>query len=1088
MPPPPAGGQGPERVAARPSDRRPLRVRLAGPPGTYDRGLVRAASPPAPPQAPPPTMPWQRRGAAVPGVSLHPRAVPTEWLRAWLSERRRPARRDGVPCPRPTPKPAPAAAAILPLLLPTDAEGPLCSPGLGGAAAACGPLRLWHVPCLVMALGDGREWLRPHAPTAAHLRLAPEWQVWWSLAAIASEAVGQRHVAPTLAPVADTDTVLPVWRPLLNQAERARLYRWAERLPAAALDFWTADPVEASLRLVCELVDAGVRTRLQTPLARRIWQERARAWSQGGVWLRTLATPSPRPCPVQDVGRQAIAWLADPLGTAGEPRIVLRLDEPAAEAEDEPADAGTDASPGAGEAGRWPLRIFLRPADDPGGLVPAARVWQAGDGAGILRISGGPHGATWLAARLQALRRILPELGRAAATGEDTLLLDAEAAWRFLSVTTARLQAAGVEVLVPSFWTTPPRVRLRLESVEAEGSGLFRAEALVRFSWEVAVGGRTLTTAEFEELVARRTPLCRLGSGWMALAPEQARAIAERWRHGGASGEVGIGQALLLAMRTEAESAGSTPADAPAAVDADAALLPLLRRLSDAATELPEPHGFVGTLRPYQRQGFAWMATRAALGLGGILADDMGLGKTVQVLALLAHRHTRGVRAPSLVVCPTSVVANWEAEAQRFAPGLRVHTHHGADRARGASLEEACRQADVVLTSYNLLVRDADALVAIPWDGLVLDEAQAVKNAETKQAQVARRLRARYRLALTGTPVENTLGDLWSIFACVVPGYLGSAQAFRRNIAGPVEHQRDEAAARTLRRLVAPLILRRTKEEPGIIDELPARIETTERCHLTPEQAALYEAVARELLRRIAEAPSAMARRAAVLTALLRLKQVCNHPAHYSGDALPLSGRSGKLTRLEELLAEVVAEGQRALVFMQYAAFGRRLAEHLRHVLAPCPVLRMDGATPAAERSELVRRFQRGSGPSLEVSDTHGAPPEGPCVFLLTVKTGGAGLNLTAARHVFHYDRWWNPAVERQATDRAHRIGQRQAVQVHRFICVGTLEERIDALLQRKQDLFDSVLSTAGEAWLTELGDDELREILSLRRAALMEA
>ena len=486
----------------------------------------------------------------------------------------------------------------------------------------------------------------------------------------------------------------------------------------------------------------------------------------------------------------------------------------------------------------------------------------------------------------------------------------------------------------------------------------------------------------------------------------------------------------------------------------------------------------------------------------------MGLGKTIQVLALLAHRQAAGTaKGPTLVVSPTSVVANWADEAERFAPGLRAVTHQGAARARGPELAATMAAAHIVLTSYPLLLRDADALAGVDWDGVILDEAQYVKNASAKQAQAARRMRARYRFALTGTPVENTLSDLWSICTFVQPGYLGSAEAFRRRLAGPIERDEggagrgaerlrptpppgdpaapgttpragDEAARarETLRRLIGPLLLRRTKAERGVADELPPRIETVERCLLVPEQAALYEAVAHELLARVQES-TGMRRKAAVLLALLRLKQVCNHPAHYAGDGSALQERSGKLARLTELLEEVAAEGERALVFTQFATWGRRLAGYLAEHLGPgVPVLCLDGGTPAAERARLVAHFQ-GAG--------------GPAVFVLSVKAGGAGLNLTAARHVFHYDRWWNPAVERQATDRAHRIGQTGTVQVHKLVCSGTLEDRIDRLIREKEALAEGVLDArgagAGEGWITELDDAALRDVLTMRREALGE-
>jgi SNF2 family DNA or RNA helicase len=480
---------------------------------------------------------------------------------------------------------------------------------------------------------------------------------------------------------------------------------------------------------------------------------------------------------------------------------------------------------------------------------------------------------------------------------------------------------------------------------------------------------------------------------------------------------------------------------------------------------LPEPPGFRGTLRPYQRLGLGWLDRLAELGLGGCLADDMGLGKTVQVLALLLHRKARGqASGPTLLVCPTSVLGNWQAEASRFAPELRVLVWYGSARPRGEALAALARSADMVLTTYGLLARDGEALAALPWDGVILDEAQNIKNPAVQQARVARGLRARYRFALTGTPVENGLGDLWSIFAFALPGYLGSERSFRRHYARPVAHG-DGAALARLRRVIAPFVLRRSKRDPGVADELPPKIEVRHDCPLTREQAALYEAVVRQSLEEIARAQG-LRRRATILATLLRLKQICDHPALFTGDPGPLEGRSGKLRRLEELLADVLAEGDRALVFTQFATWARRLQAYLA-ARCPCPVWCLDGSVPGAQRTELVRRFQEG---------------EGPAVFVLSLKAGGAGLNLTAAQHVFHYDRWWNPAVEEQATDRTYRIGQVRSVQVHKFLVPGTLEERIDALLAGKAAVARELLARDGgvEAWLAELDVDRLREVLAL--------
>ena len=422
-----------------------------------------------------------------------------------------------------------------------------------------------------------------------------------------------------------------------------------------------------------------------------------------------------------------------------------------------------------------------------------------------------------------------------------------------------------------------------------------------------------------------------------------------------------------------------------------------------------------------------------------------------------------------LLICPTSVVGNWQHELARFGPSLRVLVHHGAARKK-EDLAAVAAGHDVVLSTYALLHRDEAALLAVPWEAVVLDEAQNVKNAATKAARVARKLTARWRAALTGTPVENRLSELWSLFQFLNPGLLGSADEFRKRFANPIERANDAGATQRLKGLVAPFILRRVKTDRSIIRDLPAKNEMKVFCPLTREQATLYEAIARDALRQIEESDG-IQRRGLILATLTKMKQVCDHPALFLHDASPPAGRSGKLARLSEMLEEALAVDDRALVFTQYAEMGRMLQAHLAARLGQ-EVLFLHGGTPAPARDRMVSRFQQ----------AHRAPP----VFILSIKAGGTGLNLTRANRVFHFDRWWNPAVENQATDRAFRIGQRRTVQVRKFCCAGTLEERIDAMIQKKRALADLVVGD-GEGWLTELSTAELRQLFTLGAEAVGE-
>jgi SNF2 family DNA or RNA helicase len=503
-------------------------------------------------------------------------------------------------------------------------------------------------------------------------------------------------------------------------------------------------------------------------------------------------------------------------------------------------------------------------------------------------------------------------------------------------------------------------------------------------------------------------------------------------------------------------------------VDADGWLGDLLSGQADQRLQPAHaPEGFRGTLRPYQQRGLSWLSFLGRLGVGAILADDMGLGKTVQLLSLLLWEKSGGEpaadRGPSLLVCPMSLVGNWQREAGRFTPDLAVHVHHGVGRLAGAELAATLSAADLVIATYQTAARDQAALSQVRWARVVCDEAQAIKNHLSQQAKAVRSLPAAARIALTGTPVENQLSELWSIMDFANPGMLGSAKAFREKYAVPVERYGSEEAARELRRVTQPFVLRRLKTDKTIICDLPDKQEMKVWCNLTQEQASLYAATVTDMLARIEEAADDISRRGLVLATMARLKQVCNHPAHLLGDGSRLDGRSGKLARLEELCEEIVAEGDKALCFTQYAEFGRMLQPYLA-ARTGCPVLFLHGGTSQKQRDAMVARFQDAGEPML---------------FLLSLKAGGTGLNLTAANHVIHIDRWWNPAVEDQATDRAFRIGQRRDVQVRKFVCVGTLEERIDAMIEQKKALAEQVVG-AGESWLTELSTAALREVLTL--------
>ncbi|WP_078857342.1 DEAD/DEAH box helicase [Streptomyces sp. NBRC 109706] len=673
-----------------------------------------------------------------------------------------------------------------------------------------------------------------------------------------------------------------------------------------------------------------------------------------------------------------------------------------------------------------------------------------------------------------ARRDVLLTLRRAAAAWEplspllsaavpDAVELADEEVGELLAAGTRRaLGAAGLQVhwpreLVRTLTThaeVGPRSAAAAEPARSVAPGLLSPDALLSFHWRFAVGDTPLTRAELDQLAEAGRPLVRLRDQWVLLAPDEltrARTLRDR--------EVGAGEALNAVLTGEADVSGERVAVRPTGWLAE-----LRERLADperaSADPVEPPPTLRATLRDYQRRGLEWLDRMTSLGLGACLADDMGLGKTVTLIALHLHRQRSPETAgPTLVVCPASLLGNWQREINTFAPGSRVRRFHGSARELTGLDEDS-----FVLTTYGTMRLDADRLAgAVRWSLLVADEAQHVKNPLSATAKRLRSIPATARVALTGTPVENNLSELWAILDWTTPGLLGSLPAFRRRFADAAEAGGDPAATERLARLVRPFLLRRRKSDPGIAPELPPKTETDRTVTLTAEQAGLYEAVVREGLAEVAGSEG-VARRGLVVKLLTSLKQICNHPAQFLKEDEPvLGGRSGKLELFDELVDTMVAGGSSVLVFTQYVRMARLLEARLseRGVAS----LLLHGGTPVAGREELVRRFSAGEAP----------------VFLLSLRAAGTGLNLTRAEHVVHFDRWWNPAVEAQATDRAYRIGQDRPVQVHRLIAEGTVEDRIAALLRRKQALAESVLG-GGEAALTELSDAELAALVTLRQ------
>ncbi|MFC9475647.1 SNF2-related protein [Nocardia sp. NPDC056952] len=841
------------------------------------------------------------------------------------------------------------------------------------------------------------------------------------------------------------------WRLVGGQRQRAWLAELAAAMPSALR---VAGPPAAVLDDLC--------AHLTDPIAREYLAHR----TMTHPLLAALVADTPLDAGSYRLSETLTQWREG--YAADEPELVLRLCEPDGE-------FGTaDES-----VALWRLQVCLRPVDG----APKPVVFE--DDPVLVRTA---------AEKLGQARKAYPRLRDLPTDprGLD-LLLPTEVVADLVAHGAHALQEAGIRLLLPRAWNiAEPSMRLRVSSPAAAESTV-GLSGLLSYRWELALGDLVLTQAEMERLISSKSDLVQLRGEWVQ-ADHRALAAAARYvaQHADDS------PITLADMIGElaAERVDNVPVTE---VTADGWAAELFARESEPEP-VPVPVGLKAQLRPYQERGLSWLATMSRLNCGAILADDMGLGKTVQVLALLVHEREVGAAAvarektqpavvdelaalatydaaawvgPTLLVCPMSVVGNWQRETQRFAPDLRVLVHHGPGRLQGSEFAAAVADSDLVITTYALLARDITLLNEQQWERIVLDEAQHIKNAVTRQARAARALTARHRLALTGTPVENRLEELRALFDFAMPRLLGSPQSFRAKFAVPIERERDQQAIDRLRLITDPFVLRRLKTDPAVISDLPEKLEMTVRANLTVEQAALYQAVVDDMLEKLKDAKG-MARKGAVLGALTRLKQVCNHPAHYLGDGSPIlrrgGHRSGKLALVEDVLDAVLADGEKALLFTQFREFGDLIQPYLTERFGT-PIPFLHGGVAKQRRDDMVTGFQGENGPPL---------------MLLSLKAGGTGLNLTAANHVIHLDRWWNPAVENQATDRAFRIGQQRAVQVRKLVCVDTIEERIDEMINGKKQLADLAVG-AGENWITEMSTDELRELFTLGAEAVGE-
>ena len=884
--------------------------------------------------------------------------------------------------------------------------------------------------------------------------IGPDLAYWANVMRFAGFLVTRQQFLPGLKK--EDKQFIARWNPVLSGRDTERLESLARRIPdvARSLSEHNLDesPKNIPTTLVKDIITMLVDCMVHENIFSSSYTQKKKFDSIHDAWLHALQSKDTtiqwNNSDLQDLETEVNNWQYPLTISADSPfRLCFRLEEP-----DE-----TDNT-------IWFVRYLLQSRDDPSLIIPAQEIWN-GQAVEALAKHGYPDSKEFLLMSLGHASGICKGISKGL---QDPQLqghtITIPGAYEFLATEANALEQAGYGIMLPSWWTSQKArakltARVHVKAPKMTSPAGLTLLSIMQFQWEIALGGASVTVEELEEIAQMKSSLVQVRGKWMEVSASEIKSAIKFLKKRN-------GKAQFMDIMRMSLGAEDTPGGIEVeGVNSTGKIAEVLQQLGNTTEikDVDQPEKFVGSLRPYQVRGYSWLLFLRKWNLGGCLADDMGLGKTIQTLALIQRDWQKG-DDPVLLICPTSVVENWYREAGRFVPDLPIMIHHGAQRLRGSRFKKEAQKHAVILSSYGLVQRDKKTFDNVCWNGIILDEAQNIKNSETKQSQAVRSLNSQYRLALTGTPVENNVGDLWSIMEFLNPGFLGTKEEFRKKFFVPIQTKQDKDVAERLKRATSPFILRRLKTDKSIISDLPNKTEEKIFCNLTEEQTSLYTSVLDECMDAVTNSENGIQRKGIILSTISKLKQVCNHPAHFLSDGSKIAGRSGKIDRLTEMLDEIVQSGYRALVFTQFAEMGQMLQYHLQEVFG-FEVLFLHGAITRQRRTEMIERFQN--------------DPNGPQIFILSLKAGGTGLNLTAASHVFHFDRWWNPAVEDQATDRVFRIGQKRNVWVHKFVCSGTLEEKIDAMIERKVSVARMVVGT-GEKWITEMSDDDLKEMLSL--------